>query len=247
MSQAPRDTRVEHKKKQEMNMEPQRSTARTDGVYSPSFTIEVYAAWCLDGIRKRDTKNRATLSEPLRESIDGLLLAANADTHQGELVARFLLACRDPDGWGGFDPRTLWNIDAELGDAMLTILSAFAKDRLYLVALGYDEAFLELTRRWEHLRLPVAAYTNLPGATHAMTGAQYLVVQKGGSSMEVYLHAFDTREDAEADRIDCSTGDYATGSVIEVPAEIANHPAFYTIANLLLQSTVRNEILPVHA
>lgn len=50
----------------------------------------------------------------------------------------------------------------------------------------------------------------------------YALVQQGGSSSELYLHAHPTRDEAEADRIDCALdGAYSTSEVVEVPAVLA--------------------------
>lgn len=64
----------------------------------------------------------------------------------------------------------------------------------------------------------------------------YVLIQEGGSSAELYLHAHHTFEDAEDDRESCAdNGAYRTSStIVEVPASLANHPAFYEIAEKLL-------------
>jgi len=58
----------------------------------------------------------------------------------------------------------------------------------------------------------------------------YVLVQEGGSSHELYVHAWDSREDAEQDRINCTRdGAYRTSPVIEVPRDLADHPEFYAV------------------
>lgn len=52
----------------------------------------------------------------------------------------------------------------------------------------------------------------------------YVVVQEGGSSSEIYISAHESREDAEAFRINCrDDGAYRTSGVFEVPSELASH------------------------
>lgn len=61
-----------------------------------------------------------------------------------------------------------------------------------------------------------------------------ILVQEGGSSGELYLHAWDTNEEAEQDRIDCSNGAYRTSPILCVPVSLADHPAFVeTVYSLL--------------
>ncbi len=50
----------------------------------------------------------------------------------------------------------------------------------------------------------------------------YVVVQEGGSSEELYVHAHSSAEAAEEDRIDCAEdGAYSTTEVVEIPAVLA--------------------------
>lgn len=50
----------------------------------------------------------------------------------------------------------------------------------------------------------------------------FMVVQEGGSSFELYPHLFDTCEDAEAYRVDCTKdGGYCTTPTLEVPDILA--------------------------
>lgn len=64
----------------------------------------------------------------------------------------------------------------------------------------------------------------------------YVLIQEGGSSAELYVHAHNTFADAEDDRQSCADeGAYRTSStIVEVPASLANHPKFYEIAEKLL-------------
>jgi hypothetical protein len=59
----------------------------------------------------------------------------------------------------------------------------------------------------------------------------YVMIQEGGSSTELYLHAWGSEGEAEDDRADCTTdGAYRTTEVVTVPAHLASHPAFYDVA-----------------
>lgn len=74
----------------------------------------------------------------------------------------------------------------------------------------------------------------------------YILVQEGGSSYEHYVHAWDTPEEAEQDRIDCSRdGSYATTPVMEVSAELANQPEFYEVLELVIRSLQDLEVVNV--
>jgi hypothetical protein len=67
-------------------------------------------------------------------------------------------------------------------------------------------------------------------------GPGYVLIQEGGTSRELYLHAWGSSEDAEQDRIDCSNnGAYRTTRVVEVPASLASHRAFYDVAESLVR------------
>jgi hypothetical protein len=51
----------------------------------------------------------------------------------------------------------------------------------------------------------------------------YVLIQEGGSSLELYVHAYHSVEEAEQGRIGCAEGAYRTSPVLEVPAELAGH------------------------
>lgn len=67
----------------------------------------------------------------------------------------------------------------------------------------------------------------------------YVLIQEGGSSCELYIHAHTTRADAEDDRISCrDDGAYRTSeNIIPVPRSLAEHPMFYEIAEQLLTAS----------
>lgn len=71
-----------------------------------------------------------------------------------------------------------------------------------------------------------------------MSDKVYLLVQEGGTSSELYVHAWDTLEDAEQDRIDCAAdGAYRTSEIVEAPASLANHPEFFNVVEELLKAS----------
>lgn len=49
----------------------------------------------------------------------------------------------------------------------------------------------------------------------------YLVIQQGGSSRELYVHAHGTLTEARKDRKSCEGASYQTTEPIEVPATLA--------------------------
>lgn len=60
----------------------------------------------------------------------------------------------------------------------------------------------------------------LDEAVHAASRSVFVVIQEGGSSMERYLHAHGSLEEAEEDRIDCARGAYRTSRIIEIPGAL---------------------------
>lgn len=70
-------------------------------------------------------------------------------------------------------------------------------------------------------------------------GPAFVVVQQGGSSLEVYIHSSSTREDAEAFRVECEEGAYQTSEIIEVPAALAAHgETFYEVLEAVAQAAI---------
>lgn len=87
--------------------------------------------------------------------------------------------------------------------------------------------------------LPTVLRLSRAGEVLAPAKPVYVLVQEGGSSSELYLHAHATLEDAEADRVSCAEhGSYRTSSVVEVPADLAAHPRFYEVVEQLVRAAV---------
>lgn len=53
--------------------------------------------------------------------------------------------------------------------------------------------------------------------------AAYAVVQEGGATGEIYVHVYDSRDDAEAFRVSCAEASYRTSDLIELPGGLAAH------------------------
>jgi hypothetical protein len=76
-----------------------------------------------------------------------------------------------------------------------------------------------------------------PSATAASDDDKpvFVLIQEGGTSFELYIHAHTTREDAEDDRVSCETdGAYRTSDILEVPSSLADEPGFYELAEKLV-------------
>ncbi len=72
----------------------------------------------------------------------------------------------------------------------------------------------------------------------------YILIQEGGSSSELYIHAHSTAEEAEQDRIDCSNdGGYATSPVMEVSAALADTDGFYDALEEVLRNVANLEVV----
>lgn len=104
--------------------------------------------------------------------------------------------------------------------------------------LVYDEAGFDIYVRMK-----------LKGATlraakefEDFTGPAHLVVQEGGSSSELYVHALSTSAQASLHQRNCwNEGAYRTTEVVEVPASLASHPDFMRVAEALVAATLTLE------
>lgn len=68
-------------------------------------------------------------------------------------------------------------------------------------------------------------------------GPHFLVIQEGGSSQELYVQSLFTRAQAARYQASCGAeGAYRTSDVIEVSADLAEHPDFYRIAEQLARA-----------
>ncbi|WP_216917431.1 hypothetical protein [Nocardia noduli] len=83
-----------------------------------------------------------------------------------------------------------------------------------------DYAECDMQARAHHILHPIRRLSVwLEGAAAAHKSFAY--IQRGGTSTEYYLHAFDTAPDAEAGRVDCAGvdgGGFRTTAVVAIPA-----------------------------
>lgn len=87
----------------------------------------------------------------------------------------------------------------------------------------------QLLRQTGHLQ-PDSTPENAIDIARKLIGSaevEYVLVQEGGSSGEVYIHSHDTLENAERDRQSCRSASYPTTAPVEVPRTLATHPAFF--------------------
>lgn len=71
------------------------------------------------------------------------------------------------------------------------------------------------------------------------SGTAFVVVQQGGSSLEVYIHASSTRQEAEAFREECENGAYETSEIIEVPGALAAHgESLYEVLEAVAEAAI---------
>lgn len=81
--------------------------------------------------------------------------------------------------------------------------------------------------------------TQLPAGSSAVQSSDvYLYVQEGGSSTEIYVHAFDSEEQANAGRKSCAEAAYRTSEIIKAPASLVDHPAFMEVVQGLLSASL---------
>jgi hypothetical protein len=98
-----------------------------------------------------------------------------------------------------------------------------------VVSVGWNDADDRPT-------LTFKADTAQPSATTASADEPvFVLIQEGGTSFELYIHAHTTREDAEDDRKSCETdGAYRTSDILEVPSSLADQTGFYELAEKLV-------------
>lgn len=64
----------------------------------------------------------------------------------------------------------------------------------------------------------------------------FVVIQEGGSSNELYVHALDSQSDADAYRKSCrDEGSYRTAATVEVPDSLVNLSEFFEVFEALVR------------
>lgn len=92
----------------------------------------------------------------------------------------------------------------------------------------------------------IHSVADAPKAASPTQGTAWLLIQEGGSSSELYVHGWDTQEEAEDDRVNCARdGAYRTSPVLEVDANLANHPTFYETVEALLGASRELDLVDV--
>jgi len=65
----------------------------------------------------------------------------------------------------------------------------------------------------------------------------YVLVQEGGASDELYIHAHPSPGEAEDDRHSCAEAAYRTSDILSVPRSLADQPGFYEILEDVLRAS----------
>lgn len=64
----------------------------------------------------------------------------------------------------------------------------------------------------------------------------YVVIQQGGSSSELYLHAFDTLAEVRRYRKSCDKAAYETSEPVEVPIHLLDDKQFIDTAGAVVDA-----------
>ncbi len=97
---------------------------------------------------KIDKLRRLRLTDSERLALDRLIATTKSDSGQAAKAAKFLLAWWNSEEFGGFDPATLWSVDQEIAQDMLTCLEMMRRLGSYPDAVGYEEEFKGVVSRW---------------------------------------------------------------------------------------------------
>ena len=101
----------------------------------------------------------ARISSREKAALERLIRIAQAATGQGRMTATFLLSWWNAPNFGGFDLTTLWNVDPQIADDMVTVFTWVARCRQFPDDLGYDEQFRHIVRSWRRLAAAAIADT----------------------------------------------------------------------------------------
>jgi hypothetical protein len=88
------------------------------------------------------------ISSRQRAALERLIKIAQAHSGQSRMTAEFLLSWWNASNCGGFDLTTLWGVDPQIADDMVTVFSFVANCRCYPDDLGYDQEFRRIVRAW---------------------------------------------------------------------------------------------------
>lgn len=88
------------------------------------------------------------LDQAERAALDRLITVALRGTGQSRIAADFLLAWWNSSECGAFNPTALWGLDKDISDDVCLIFCAIGSMAQYPDALGYEEQFNRLVRKW---------------------------------------------------------------------------------------------------
>jgi hypothetical protein len=77
---------------------------------------------------------------------------AATDTGQARRVADFLLSWHNSEENGGWDPTDLWNVDDDIADDILAVLTLLRERHVYAEALGLGDQMYTVWERWRASR-----------------------------------------------------------------------------------------------
>jgi hypothetical protein len=83
-----------------------------------------------------------------KAALERLIKIAQSDTGQRRMTAEFLLSWWNAANCGGFDLTTMWGVDTEIADDMVTVFALVAACHRYPDDLGYGEEFRRIVHAW---------------------------------------------------------------------------------------------------
>ena len=83
-----------------------------------------------------------------KAALERLIRIAQGHTGQSRMTAEFLLGWWNAANCGGFDLTTMWGVDTEIADDMLTVFGLVAACHRYPDDLGYGEEFRRIVHAW---------------------------------------------------------------------------------------------------
>jgi hypothetical protein len=95
-----------------------------------------------------DRTGAAAIGSAEADALDRLLAQALQDSGQSRVVADFLLAWWNSASCGGFDPTSLWSLDAQVAADIMTVLGLIVRSRSYPDSLGYEAEFAAIVQAW---------------------------------------------------------------------------------------------------
>lgn len=88
------------------------------------------------------------MEDHVRFALEKLLNVAHTDTGQGRRVANFLLAWWNAEVLGGFDLTDLADVDREISEDMVTIVTFLARAEDVVYPSDYRDEIEKIISRW---------------------------------------------------------------------------------------------------